>query len=180
MPMFRFLQPLATLPTLLLLAVLPVAVQLATGCSVRPAASDIPQNLRVPDGQDLAFQAHGQGVQIYTWNAAKAAWTGPAPRALLLIDDGVVGFHSEGPTWQCDDGSAIVGAKMAAEVVDPAAIPWLLINVTKASGAGTLAGITFVQRLRTAGGHAPSTPGTVDGEQRLVPYTADYLFYHPR
>lgn len=38
--------------------------------------------------------------------------------------------------------------------------------------------VTYVQRLYTTGGLAPATPGTADGQQVLVPYSAEYLFYH--
>ena len=36
---------------------------------------------------------------------------------------------------------------------------------------------TFVQRLNTNGGAAPTTSCSV-GQTQLVPYTADYYFYH--
>jgi Protein of unknown function (DUF3455) len=49
------------------------------------------------------------------------------------------------------------------------------------TGGRLLADVTFVQRLNTKGGLAPatgcSTAGDV-GKQALVPYTADYYFYH--
>jgi hypothetical protein len=41
--------------------------------------------------------------------------------------------------------------------------------------------ITFIQRLNTKGGSAPAigcaVPGDV-GKQTLVPYSADYFFFH--
>jgi len=36
--------------------------------------------------------------------------------------------------------------------------------------------VNFIQRLRTVGGNAPTTPGTL-GQVAKIPYTADYLFY---
>ena len=44
------------------------------------------------------------------------------------------------------------------------------------SGGRLLADTTFVQRLNTNGGAAPTTACTV-GQTLLVPYTADYYFY---
>src|SRR5262245_5969769 len=37
--------------------------------------------------------------------------------------------------------------------------------------------ITFVQRVNTVGGIAPSSPGEVVGQLAEVPYTAEYYFY---
>jgi hypothetical protein len=60
--------------------------------------------------------------------------------------------------------------------VDPASIPWLSLSAV-ADGPGIFHHVTFIQRLHTVGGNAPSTAGTLIGEERRVPYTADYLFY---
>jgi Protein of unknown function (DUF3455) len=49
------------------------------------------------------------------------------------------------------------------------------------AGGNFMTQVTFVQRLNTAGGSAPQD-GCVEakdvGKQTLVPYTADYYFYH--
>ena len=37
--------------------------------------------------------------------------------------------------------------------------------------------ITFIQRVNTTGGLAPSVPGLLDGETKEIPYTAEYYFY---
>jgi hypothetical protein len=62
--------------------------------------------------------------------------------------------------------------------VDPASIQWLSLTAVP-SGDGIFAKVTFIQRLNTVGGNAPSTPGTVIGQEARVPYSADYLFYDP-
>ena len=52
-----------------------------------------------------------------------------APQANLLNDDGrLVGTHFIGPTWRGNDGSSVVGQKVAAASVDPSAVPWLLLT----------------------------------------------------
>lgn len=60
-------------------------------------------------------------------------------------------------------------------------IPCLLLasigNQKGPSGGKLLANTTFVQRLNTNGGAAPTTTCTV-GQTQLVPYTADYFFFH--
>src|SRR5579859_6231246 len=44
------------------------------------------------------------------------------------------------------------------------------------AGGKLLSNVTFVQRLNTNGGSAPTTACTV-GQTQLVPYTADYYFF---
>ena len=68
--------------------------------------------------------------------------------------------------------------------MQPDAIPWLLLKVVGAedgpTGGDELAETTFVQRLNTVGGLAPSTGCTMSqqvGSRALVPYSADYFFY---
>jgi hypothetical protein len=60
-------------------------------------------------------------------------------------------------------------------------IPCLLLqsvgNQQGPTGGKLLANVTFVQRLNTRGGAAPTTACSV-GQTQLVPYTADYFFYH--
>jgi hypothetical protein len=60
------------------------------------------------------------------------------------------------------------------------AIPCLLLqsigNQQGPTGGRLLAIATFVQRLNTKGGSAPTTACTV-GQTQLQPYTADYFFY---
>ena len=143
----------------------------------------IPAALEVPAGQKLTFHATGVGVQIYVWttnptNPALASWVFSAPHAILLREDhGVVGRHFAGPTWQANDGSAVVGAKLASVTVDSTAIPWLLLQAASTSGDGIFSNVTYVQRLNTAGGLAPTTPGNTPGQEVLVPYLAEYYFY---
>jgi hypothetical protein len=68
--------------------------------------------------------------------------------------------------------------------VQAGAIPWLLLEAAGAqlgpTGGGLLTRTTFIQRLNTTGGLAPSTgcsQSTDVGAVALVPYTADYFLY---
>jgi hypothetical protein len=66
--------------------------------------------------------------------------------------------------------------------VAPGAIPWLLLQVVGAqkgpTGGETLTATTFIQRVKTSGGVAPSTCNSSNvGMEAFVPYTADYFFY---
>jgi hypothetical protein len=93
-------------------------------------------------------------------------------------------------TWQSSFDSSKVWAKATGTVIagsDPescpnnGAIPCLLLesigNEKGPTGGRLLAKTTFVQRLNTNGGAAPTTTCSV-GQTQLVPYTADYYFYH--
>jgi Protein of unknown function (DUF3455) len=92
-------------------------------------------------------------------------------------------------TWQHSrDTSTVWGGQAIAssdpEFVRQDAIPWLLLPVAGTqeglTGGDTLTKTTFIQRLNTFGGVAPSTGCTslADvGNQAFVPYTADYFFY---
>ena len=46
-------------------------------------------------------------------------------------------------------------------------------------GAGAMQGMTYIQRLNTKGGVAPSMAcdATSKGQRRQVAYEADYVFY---
>ena len=104
-----------------------------------------------------------------------------APHALLFHHGGeVVGIHFGGPTWQGNDGSKVVGARLASATEDPSAIPWLLLQASSNAGDGVFSDTTCIQRVNTVGGLAPVAPGSVAGEEILVPYIADYYFYRAK
>jgi hypothetical protein len=92
-------------------------------------------------------------------------------------------------TWQSSFDSsrvwavkknAIDGGSDAASCPNTGAIPCLLLqsigNLKGPTGGNLLAKTTFIQRLNTRGGAAPTTACTV-GQTQLVGYTADYFFY---
>ncbi|MGE5223772.1 MAG: DUF3455 domain-containing protein, partial [Omnitrophica WOR_2 bacterium] len=90
-------------------------------------------------------------------------------------------------TWQHRDTSTVwakVHQPDGAVTVDPNAIAWLLLDVVGAqngpTGGDVLTKTTFIQRLNTTGGLAPSTgcSSLADvGNEAFMPYTADYFFY---
>jgi hypothetical protein len=135
--------------------------------------------LAVPDGNRLAFHLDAAGVQMYTC-AATGTWSFVAPQANLYNQGGeVVAIHYKGPTWQwLEDGSTVVGAKLAAFTPDPTAIPWLLLGAQSHAGEGRMTKVSYVQRLDTVGGNAPAG-GCSAGATANVPYTATYYFYVP-
>ena len=49
--------------------------------------------------------------------------------------------------------------------------------VQAANASGIFRRVTFIQRVHTTGGLAPSAPGFSTGAEARVPYTAEYFFY---
>ncbi|HEV2698897.1 MAG TPA: DUF3455 domain-containing protein [Terriglobales bacterium] len=92
-------------------------------------------------------------------------------------------------TWQSSFDSSKVWAVATGHInggsdascPNAGAIPCLLLqsvgNQEGPTGGKLLAKTTFVQRLNTKGGAAPTTACTV-GQTQLQPYTADYVFFH--
>jgi hypothetical protein len=155
----------------------------------KPAvAKEAPSDLTPPASAVLFFELGARGVQIYTCAAkpedsAAFVWTFKAPQAELFNARGeVVGSHFAGPTWQGQDGSAVVGKLVArADAPSKQAIPWLLLEAKSHAGGGAFSTITHIQRLDTKGGVAPSKgcDETHKREEARVPYEATYAFYYP-
>lgn len=136
------------------------------------------ENLNVPSGVALANRLFARGVQIYRWNGT--AWAFVEPSAVLFADaqaNEAVGIHFAGPTWEGLAGSKVVGAVVDRCTPNANAIPWLLLGAASAEGAGVFQRTTYIQRVNTVGGLAPTIPGSVVGELANVPYTAEYMFY---
>ena len=147
----------------------------AAGSATDNRAPEVPDEIFAGETNKVHFQGFGVGVQIYTWNGS--AWTGPVPEATLFHHDGVVAIHFAGPTWESNSGSKVVGAPVKAVTVNPDAIPWVLLRAARTEGPGIFADISFIQRVNTTGGKAPSQNGAFVGQVARVPYTADYFFY---
>jgi Protein of unknown function (DUF3455) len=124
----------------------------------------------------------GQDVQIITHFTSINA--NPNENATLPVP------LSGNATWQSSFDTSKVWAKAVGSIPagsDPVScpntgsIPCLLLqsigNQQGPTGGRLLASATFVQRLNTNGGVAPTTTCSV-GQTQLVPYTADYYFFH--
>jgi hypothetical protein len=149
----------------------------------------VPEVIRVPDGQRVLLKALGKGVQIYACMATatdpgKFDWSFKAPEADLTNKKGKkIAKHYAGPTWEANDGSKVVGEVLKkADAPRPGAIPWLLLKAKRNEGTGTFARVTYIQRVDTEGGVAPAAgcdEAHVNAEAR-VDYSANYYFYVPR
>jgi len=149
-----------------------------------PELPPLCDSLQVPPGNRLFFQAYALGVQVYKWNGS--SWDFVAPVANLYADTNYrleVGFHYAGPTWESDTGSKVRAARVPDTGCSPeptTAIPWLLLQSVETDGPGIFRRVTYIQRVNTVGGLAPTTPGSSIGAEARIPYTAEYYFYRAR
>jgi hypothetical protein len=143
--------------------------------------SPLCNSLEVPQGNRLAFHAYAIGVQSYRWNGS--SWGFVEPIATLYADADYhekIGIHYLGPTWESNSGSKVVATRLEGCSPDLTAIPWLLLQATSTDGPGIFRSVTYIQRVNTVGGLAPTAPGSSIGVMAEVPYTAEYYFYRAR
>lgn len=149
------------------------------------SAQPVPESLKAPADQVLAFEFQATGVQIYECRARKDdptqfEWIFKAPLADLFDASGqFVGKHYGGPTWEGADGSRVVGEVKAKDTShSKGSIPWLLLSAKTTSGKGLFSPVKSIQRLNTVGGAAPSSASRAQaGQEVRVPYSATYAFY---
>ena len=148
-----------------------------------PDLGDCVTHLQVPEGSNISFHVFGVGFQVYRWDGTQ--WKFSNPEANLFADAGhnaLVGTHfsapGANPNWLTTSGSRVIGTVVDKCTPNANAIPWVKLSAEN-SGTGVFNQTTFIQRLNTVGGLAPTTPGTVVGQEFKSPYTADYYFYHP-
>jgi hypothetical protein len=151
-------------------------------------APTVPEDIAVPAGHRPFLVADAAGVQIYRCDATATghAWSFVAPRADVYDKHGRrLISHFAGPSWQAKDGSSVVG-RVETRVPVADTIPWLRLaadSTSAGAGGDRLAGTTYVQRLDTTGGLAPSAETcneTTVGGVAEVPYTAVYAFWKAR
>jgi hypothetical protein len=169
----------------------------------------VPVDLSVPAGNTVYLKGSAVGTQNYICLPAGAgfAWKFLAPQATLFLNFRVGSYQIaqqitthflsanpvEGgtlrPTWQGSADTSAVWGRAVASSIDPAyvaqgAIPWLLVQAVGTqigpTGGTLLSQTTYIHRVNTSGGVAPSTgcsePGNI-GALAFVPYTTDYYFY---
>jgi hypothetical protein len=145
-------------------------------------APEVPTGIALTAPAKVQFHVYAEGVQIYAWTInptnGVGSWVFQAPEAVLFdADDNIVGIHYAGPTWETASGSIVKGTRLSGVTVDTNAIPWLLLQGRDQEGPGLFARTTYIHRVNTVGGLAPSAPGTTAGQIARVPYLAEYYFY---
>jgi hypothetical protein len=141
----------------------------ASGTSTDP----VPPEIQAPPGNRLIARMYARGVQVY--QCITGAWAFLEPAA-VLSDWGPAAIHFRGPSWESTRDGSLVEAKVVASSPVPGSIPQLLLQATRTRGDGIFGRVTYIQRLNTTGGVAPTTACT-DGQTQGVPYTAEYRFY---
>ena len=154
--------------------------------SVTTAFAQAPAQVTPPIGNQAAFTLSASGDLTYECRAVADqpgtfAWTFAGPNAKLW-DAGKkeAGRYYAGPTWEAADGSKVTGTQLAVAPGTAGAIALQLVQATTVTGDGVMAGVTYVQRLKTVGGVAPTTPACAAGNvgtKTTVPYAADYVFF---
>jgi hypothetical protein len=168
----------------------------------------VPPNLEIEEGNIAFLVGHAAGTQNYVCLPSATAPSGFAftlftPQATLFNDDGgqiITHFFSPNPdedgtpiraTWEHSRDTSTVwaalvpdGSSRDRDFVEEGAVDWLKLAVVGDEEGPTegdkLTKTTFIQRLNTSGGLAPSTgcSSAADvGNRAFVPYSADYFFY---
>ena len=168
-----------------------IAVAVAASCMLPLTAMgqgmmDVPEAVRVPAGHTAAMTAVGVGELTYeckakATDAAVFEWTFAGPMAKLMDakTQKEVGKYYGGPTWESMDGSKVTGKQVAVAPAAAGNIPFQLVKADPAMGNGAMTGITYIQRVNTKGGVAPSEAcnAGMAGTKKMVAYQADYVFY---
>ena len=149
--------------------------------------ASLPDAVKVPAGHVVAMETVGAGdityeCRVKTGMAGQFEWVFAGPDAKLMDRKGMQIGRYFGPpaTWENKDGSKVTGAQVA---VAPAAsmndIPVQLVKANPAMGSGAMLGVSYIQRVATRGGIAPSTAcgAATLGQKQLVKYQADYIFW---
>jgi len=167
----------------------------------------VPDRLQepIPEGSEAFLIGHAFGSQDYVCAASGSgvAFVLTTPEAVLFDNPGhrvINHYFSPNPveggtiraTWQSTRNSSVFWGQGVAtatfasdpDFVAPDAIAWVTlkrVGVLEGSGTGdNLAVATFVQRVNTVGGLAPSigcnSPADIL-KTAIVPYEADYVFY---
>jgi hypothetical protein len=182
------------------LAVALTVPQTARADTVTPPP--VPSDIQVPAGNVAFLVGHAVGTQNYiclpsATSATGFDWSLFTPEATLFSDDDKqITTHFFGPNpaenrliraaWQHSRDTSTVWAKLFRDpvIVTANAIPWLVLQMAGVqagpTGGDRLTKTTFIHRVNTQGGVAPSTGcSSLEnvGAKAFVPYTADYFFY---
>lgn len=150
--------------------------------------SALPDSVKVPDGHKVAWETVGVGEITYECRSKAGApgafeWVFVGPKADLRSRTGAVVGRYWGPpaTWAAGSSAGITGKQLAVAPGGSGNIPLQLVKADPVMGAGALEGVSYIQRVATVGGVAPSLPCTNDGlgRREVVRYQADYIFWKP-
>ncbi|WP_110687922.1 DUF3455 domain-containing protein [Salinicola aestuarinus] len=165
------------------LASVTVTAALFSGLSLGALADMTPEEVQVPEGNEIAMETVGVGEITYACEMKDGdyAWVFKGPDAKLNDTDGnqVGSYYGPPATWESSDGSKITGTQIGTAPGGDGNIPLQLVEANPAEGEGHMTDVTYVQRLNTQGGVAPDMECSADNEDdtEIVEYQADYNFY---
>jgi hypothetical protein len=168
---------------------LSIAVAFAPGllfAQTGASQKDLPALIQVATGNSLVLETKASGTIEYRCSKEQDPlttykWVIVGPRAdLSSQSDEKIGEYSGPPArWTHKDGSFVTGSQVAVSPNSSKNIPLQLVKTDVSGGLGALTAISYVQRVNTKGGVAPSKKCTVDnvGEKAEVKYSAEYRFW---
>ena len=113
--------------------------------------------------------------------AGQYEWVFVGPDAGLKDRSGKIVGKYYGPpaTWEANDGSKVTATQLAVAPNGAANLPLQLTKANPSTGMGAMQGVTYIQRVATVGGVAPTVMCSKahEGVNQLVRYTADYIYY---
>jgi hypothetical protein len=148
--------------------------------------SALPGPVQVPAGNKVAMETVGIGRITYECRAksnvmGEFEWFFVGPDARLMDRSGkqVGKYYGPPATWENMDGSKVTATQVAVAPAMAGSIPYQLVKANPAMGNGMMTGTTYIQRVATRGGVAPSMACGASniGAKQIVDYQADYIFY---
>ena len=146
----------------------------------------LPEAVKVPAGHSVKLETVGVGEITYECRtkkdmAGQFEWVFVGPDAALNDRSGkrIGKYYGPPATWEAMDGSKVTGAQLAVSPASAGSIPMQLVKANPALGAGAMQGVTYIQRVATQGGVAPSIACVASsmGQKQIVKYQADYIFW---
>lgn len=149
-----------------------------------PPSLGLFSKIKVGDDQMPVLRFAARGVQVFRCEQRNGlhGWWFRLPEAELVdVKGAVVGRHGADFSFEHVDGSRLLGKVVASDAAPrDGDLRWLLLS-TRSFGQGAFTGITFVQRVNTAGGVPPEKCEPKQLNQLLrVDFTAEFVFYRPR
>ncbi|PZQ67727.1 MAG: hypothetical protein DI563_21245 [Variovorax paradoxus] len=148
----------------------------------------LPDAVKVPAGHRVAMETVGAGSITYECRVKANApgqyewfFVGPDARLMDRAGKQVGKYYGPPATWESMDGSKVTATQVAVAPNGTGNIPHQLVKANPAMGAGSMQGVSYIQRVATQGGVAPAAAcaGSNMGQKQVVQYQADYIFYKP-
>lgn len=148
--------------------------------------ASVPENIRVPAGNKIAWETTGRGQITYECRDKANApgqmeWFFVGPQADLMDRMGkkVGTYYGPPATWEALDGSKLTATQLAVAAAGAGNLPYQLVKANPAMGSGALTGVTYIQRVALKGGVAPAMACAAGnkGQRQTVMYQADYIFW---